>query len=112
MFGERRKHQRTVINRVARVQADSGLVSTECTITDISDRGARLFVADLQLPQRFFLHIAADRPVRHECRLAWRLGGEAGVEFCSATDHRHTEVVNRLKAEARQIFQSTASPSG
>jgi hypothetical protein len=54
-------------------------------VTDISDRGARLY-SELDLPERFTLSLSGDGvDVRQECRVVWRLGGELGVEF---TDRR------------------------
>jgi hypothetical protein len=95
MFGERRKHQRVAINRIARIQATGGGASTECTITDISDRGARLYVSDAKLPERFFLLIDGDRPIRNECQLIWRLGGEAGVEFAFQAGRHRVEAMSQ-----------------
>ena len=109
MFGERRKHQRFSMERVARIQADVGATaaSFECTIIDISDRGARLFVNDDQVPDRFDLIVFGDRPVRQDCRVAWRLGGELGVEFLSVQfDPSRINAMERLRNEARNIFQA------
>jgi hypothetical protein len=105
MFGERRKHPRVAINRTARIQAESGGTSRECTITDISDRGARLF-ADGDIPDQFYLLISGEKPIRHECRVAWRLGGEMGVEFVTHTaDQARLEAMKRLSDEARKAFR-------
>ncbi len=105
MFGERRKHQRFPINRIARIQAEHGSLSRECTITDISEGGARLFVADADLPDQFSLVISADKPIREECRIVWRLGGELGVTFVTgAVNQARSEAINRLAAEAQRVF--------
>jgi hypothetical protein len=79
MFGEKRKHSRMAIRRVARVQAEG--LSRECTIINISSGGARIYIEDCQLPQQLYLLISGDRPLREPCRLAWRLGNEAGLAF-------------------------------
>ncbi len=114
MFGERRKHQRFSLNRVARIQSEVGAsaVSRECTISDISDRGARLFVNDEEIPERFFLHIGGETPMRQECRVAWRLGGEVGVEFvASGSDQSRLNAIKRIREDARQTFQSAGRTS-
>lgn len=110
MFGERRKHQRLLTNRVARIQTDVAATTTsqECTIIDISDRGARLFVNNSDIPDRFCLVIVSDKVTRQECRVVWRLGGEVGVEFVSlGSDQSRLNALERLREDARQIFQDT-----
>ena len=112
MFGERRKHQRVSINRVARIQTDSGATaaSCECTVIDISDRGARLFVDHDDVPDRFHLVISGDQVMRQECRVAWRLGGELGVEFVSIeSDQSRLNAIERISEDARNIFHGKNS---
>ena len=112
MFGERRKHQRVSINRVARIQTDVGATaaSHECTVIDISDRGARLFVNDDGVPARFHLIISGDHAMRQECRVARRLGGELGVEFVSiGSDQSRLNAIEQIREEARNIFQAKNS---
>jgi len=105
MFAERRKHQRFSINRVARIQAEHGTFSRECTITDISESGARLFVTDAELPDQFSLVISGEKPVREECRVVWRLGGEMGVTFVTrAVNQARNETIKRLSDEAQRVF--------
>jgi hypothetical protein len=106
MFGERRRHPRTPINRVARIQTNSGQTS-ECTITDISDYGAKLFVNDADLPPCFDLVIYGVDVNRHECRMAWRNGGEVGVEFV-APGHARQETFDQIREEARSVFAAGA----
>jgi hypothetical protein len=81
MFGERRRHQRYTINRIAKFETDSGALPRECTITDISEQGARLFATGVEVPNQFYLLISGDKLVREECRVVWRLGDEIGVTF-------------------------------
>jgi hypothetical protein len=109
MFGERRKHQRFAIKRVARIQAEINGVTTsrDCTITDISDNGARLFVED-SVPDRFYLIVVSDNATRHECKVIWRLGGELGVEFTTLQpDQSRLNSLNRVREDARKIFHDT-----
>ena len=85
MFKERRKNARRSINRVAQFQSEVSPLPRTCTITDISEAGARLF-SDIEMPPVFTLSVSGEGVnVRRECRVVWRLGGELGVEF---TDRR------------------------
>ena len=108
MFGERRKHQRLSIKRMARIQAVIGGVEAmrDCTVTNISENGARLFVEDDDLPEWFYLVVVGDNAKQHECKVVWRLGGELGVEFVTAqADQSRMNSMNRLREDARKIFQ-------
>ena len=59
----------------------SGLLPRDCMITDMSERGARLY-SEIEMPQTFTLAISGEgNHDRRECRVVWRLGGELGVEF-------------------------------
>lgn len=105
MFGERRKHERYSINRIAKFHAESGSLPRDCTITDISESGARLFTSGDELPDQFVLVITGDKSVREECRVAWRLGGEVGVEFVTRERERQrTDLIGRLRSETKQTF--------
>jgi hypothetical protein len=107
MFGDRRLHERTRINRVARIYADQTGTTCECTITDISEGGARLFVSDVELPERFLLQIFGDKSAREECKVVWRLGGEMGVQFVTRSlEHARSETINKLRALTQQKFKN------
>ena len=81
MFKERRDLRRKVINRVAKFQSDDGSLPRSCTITDISDGGARLY-SEVEMPPKFSLAILSEGGgTWRQCRVVWRLGGELGVEF-------------------------------
>jgi hypothetical protein len=85
MFGDRRKHQRYIINRVAKWQLELGTLPRDCMISDISDRGARLFIEGVEAPDQFYLLIDGSHNRREECHVVWRLGGEVGVTFGKVT---------------------------
>jgi hypothetical protein len=109
MFGERRKHQRFSINRIAKFYAESGSLPRDCTITDISESGARLFTSGDEMPDQFMLLITGDKAVREECRVVWRLGGEVGVEFVTKErERRRAELVSRLRAETKQNLSNAS----
>ncbi len=81
MLKDRRQFSRRPINRVAKFHSGIGGLPRDCMVTDISDRGARLY-SDLEIPERFTLSLSRGGvDVREECRVVWRLGGEFGVEF-------------------------------
>ena len=88
LLDERRKERRYAINRLAKFQADSVSLPRDCTITDISKTGARLFADGIEVPDQFHLLVsdgtASGRSARRECRVVWRLGGEIGVTFVGA----------------------------
>ena len=105
MFGGRRQHKRYTIDRIAKFYGESGSLPRDCTITDISVHGARLFASGGDMPDQFTLLIAGEKPVREECRVVWRLGGEVGVEFLTKKrEVQRMETINRLRAETTQVF--------
>ena len=81
MLGERRRHRRYAINRIAKFRSELGSLPRDCMITDISKVGARLFVEGIEVPDQFHLMISGEEGSHHECRVVWRLGGEIGVAF-------------------------------
>jgi hypothetical protein len=50
----------------------------DCTITDLSDGGAKVVAEYLEIPPNFTIIFSTGA---RECRLAWRIGCEFGVEF-------------------------------
>ena len=88
LLDERRRERRTTINRLAQFQADSVSLPRDCTITDISKTGARLFAEGVEVPDRFHLLVSdgerTGKHARRECTVVWRLGGEIGVLFIGA----------------------------
>jgi PilZ domain len=97
MFGEKRKHQRHSISRVAKWQTEPSALPRDCTITNLSDGGARLFVDDAELPNRFILSISGDVPMSEECQVVWRIGGEVGVQFVGKSRSTSPIEVRRLQ---------------
>jgi hypothetical protein len=82
---DRRTVPRRAISRVAKFHNGVGSLPRDCMITDISERGARLY-SEAEMPEAFTLLMSGEgENLRRECRVVWRLGGEIGVEF---TDRR------------------------
>lgn len=85
VFKERRKVPRRIFNRVAQFHSEICPLPRPILVTDISERGARLFT-EIEIPPTFTLSVSGEgMTMRHDCRVVWRLGGELGVEF---VDHR------------------------
>ncbi len=65
---------------------DGGFAKRNCTILDISAGGARVKLADRELPgSRLSLALTGDvRKVTH-CRVIWRKDAVIGVEFVGRT---------------------------
>jgi len=81
MPAERRGAARQAINRRAQYVPVAGALPRDCMVVDLSDTGARLYV-ETPLPEVFVLLIEGERErIERDCRVVWRLGGEAGVAF-------------------------------
>lgn len=56
-----------------------------CALADISDKGARLDVIDVNtIPDEFMLFLSPRGNPRRRCRVAWRTNGQIGVRFEAA----------------------------
>ncbi len=79
----RRKSQRRVLNRVAKIQFSNGALPRDCLITDISDGGVRLHVEGFEVPDEFVLLLSSDDVASKErvYKVVWRLGYEIGAKF-------------------------------
>jgi hypothetical protein len=54
----------------------------DCTVIDISDKGARLRVPTTDdIPDHFTLIFAGANKVRRRCTVVWRKPGEIGVQI-------------------------------
>ena len=106
MFAERRRHTRHAIKRIAKIATDSGALPRDCTITDISESGARLFTEAFDIPNSFHLLISGETQVRQACRVVWRLGGEVGVTFVTKEQEQEREnAMKAVQAQARDVFR-------
>ncbi len=78
MLANRRKSERRLCRRLARIQFGTGL-PRDCTITDISDGGVKVIAEYVDVPTEFIIILSEGRP--RQCRLAWRIGCEFGAQF-------------------------------
>jgi len=86
MRGDKRKARRHRLRRDAWVVLDAGQ-RCECVITNISDRGAHISIADSDaLPDSFVLLLAENGATRRRCRVIWRKAREIGIKFDSWLD--------------------------
>jgi hypothetical protein len=79
---ELRRKPRRQFHYNAGVLLDGTSSPHPCAIADISATGARLVLAkECELPERFILLLTRRGEARRHCRLVWRDGLAAGVEF-------------------------------
>jgi hypothetical protein len=79
---EARKTKRTLRRQAAWVVLDGGCTQFPCVLWDLSDGGARIAAARASaLPDVFGLFLTKDGTSRRFCRVAWRKGGQVGVQF-------------------------------
>jgi hypothetical protein len=63
----------------------------DCHIVEVSKDGACLEVGTIALPRLFMLLMSPTGQVRRICKLLWRRGETAGVEFISLKDLEQAE---------------------
>jgi hypothetical protein len=79
---ELRKKPRRQFHYNASVLINGTSAPYPCAILDISETGARIVLeAECELPERFILLLTRSGDARRHCRLVWRNGLSAGVEF-------------------------------
>lgn len=79
---EHRKAKRTHRRQAAWVVLDGGCTRFPCVLWDMSEGGARIAAARAStLPDVFGLFLTKDGKSRCFCRVAWRRGGQLGVQF-------------------------------
>jgi len=79
---ELRRKPRRQFHYTARIIAGKNAPPIACSISDISERGARLALeGDGEVPDTFILLLTADGGARRHCRVVWRDGVNVGVEF-------------------------------
>jgi hypothetical protein len=81
---ERRRVGRTRVLKTARLICNEHAI-IDCTVHDLTTRGAWLQVPDPQkLPETFDLSFDSFRSVRR-CHVRWRADGKVGVSFAKAS---------------------------
>lgn len=79
MLENRRRSERRLCKRVAKIQFGTGSLPRDCTITDVSKGGVKVIAEYLDIPNEFTIILSTGDP--RQCRLAWRIGCELGAQF-------------------------------
>ena len=79
MLSNRRSSERRPCRRVAKIQFGTGSLPRDCSITDLSEGGAKIIAEYPEIPSVFTIIFSTGQP--RQCRLAWRIGYEFGAEF-------------------------------
>ncbi len=78
---EARRSKRTRTFLHARISYGDGAISTECTVNQLSDIGARINIASsVALPDIFEMEIP-QKGISCRAKLIWRKDDQAGVDF-------------------------------
>jgi hypothetical protein len=81
VFNNNRAHPRFPARLDGRLLSLDGRCNFKCTIVDVSEDGARIRAADLQLiPGKAFLFVAKTGDI-FECDIRWQRGDEIGLHF-------------------------------
>jgi hypothetical protein len=94
----------------ARASYSDGAISTQCTVNELSDVGARINIAtSFSLPETFDISIP-QRNLTRRARLLWRTGNQAGLEFIESDGaalspfaHDPTARIKALEAENARL---------
>ena len=79
MLLNRRRSERRLCKRLAKIQFGTGSLPRDCTITDMSDGGVKVIAEYIEIPTEFTIIFSTGEP--RQCRLAWRIGCEFGAQF-------------------------------
>ncbi len=82
MNRDKRKLPRRHFRYPAQVDMGDGVAMRPCTLSDVSQGGARMTIdAPDALPNEFALLLSSDGGARRWCQVAWRTETEIGVQF-------------------------------
>jgi hypothetical protein len=106
---KRRNEPRCPVCISAKIVALGHAAAVPCIITEISPTGARVDLSpDWAIPKTFGVRIDFDSCL-HPCRLAWREGSAAGLEFPSGSDKtwwKRSQTFAQHKTETRAWFKA------
>jgi hypothetical protein len=86
-----RKSARKDLQHPAWVDAGDGSSPRSCTMSDVSQTGARLTIENpADVPDEFTLLLTGDGSVRRQCRVMRRIDREIGVQFLNNAPPRRT----------------------
>lgn len=85
----KRNSARKDMQHPAWVEVGDGSPPRSCTLSDVSQTGAKLAIENpSDIPAEFTLLLTGDGTVRRRCRVMRRANGEIGVQFLSASPPR------------------------
>ena len=86
MLRDKRRAPRKSIRHNGWIATSGATAPIGCTVSDISDTGARLDVSEPdQLPEKFMLLLSRNATPRRSCRVIWRGRTQIGVAFNRAS---------------------------
>ncbi len=87
MIKDKRKKQRRALHYTAWIGTGASAQLRNCTMSDISDTGAKLDVKNAEdVPEEFQLHLSGRGGIYRKCRTVWRTGEQVGVLFEKALE--------------------------
>ena len=96
---ERRRHVRREVITTAWLRFADSTVPHVCVLSDVSERGARLSVTDMDVvPTEFTLLLERNAPSGTSCRVVWRSGDQIGLEFIGDFDPGLHDLIRRKSA--------------
>jgi hypothetical protein len=80
---EKRKARRQSLTYHAHVLLPDGKETSECTVRDVSELGARILINTdkVELPNEFTLVLSTRGHPQRKCKVVWRKEAEVGVRF-------------------------------
>jgi hypothetical protein len=88
-FHERRRSVREPVQFPAWVDSGVGSPPQKCTVTDVSEYGARITVEYAALlPKEIWVVFTPNGTVRRRCRVVWRSEEQAGVCYVGPMESR------------------------
>jgi PilZ domain len=92
----------------ARISYGEGAISTECTVNQLSDIGARLTVAStVALPDIFDIAIP-QRAISCRAKLVWRNDDQAGIDLLNRVEDKPTPTIEDYIARAKALEAENA----
>jgi hypothetical protein len=83
----RTKEKRTLVRRqlyhLTKMKTGSGFPLRDCLILDISDRGVRIYIGGLNVPDRFNLFLGENVVSEYSYEVIWRRDREIGAKLIS-----------------------------
>lgn len=105
MRTDKRKSLRRPVDCTAWI-ARPGKPLEACALADVSDKGARLAVLDIDsIPDEFMLFLSPRGTPRRRCRVAWRANGQVGVRFEAPPRQRKSDKTRAMIAAHQASLQ-------